>query len=215
MYALIVLGLAGCVTLTSSQDTPPQLANLSSSIHQAVMVDPLPSSRATVTAWERNGRGWRQVFKPTAAMVGRNGVAPLNEKREGDGRTPSGIYAIGTAFGYAPAIHTKLPYRQATENDFWVDDVSSPQYNRWVTGKPNASSFEEMRRSDDLYKYGAVIEYNTDPIIPGNGSAIFVHIWRGPDTATAGCVAVPEPQLRSLLKWLDAASQPVIILKSL
>lgn len=146
------------------------------------------------------------------AMVGRHGIALLNEKKEGDGRTPSGVYPIGTAFGYAPSFDTKLAYRQVTENDFWIDDVDSPQYNQWVTGKPRASSFEKMRRPDHLYKYGAVIEYNTDPIIPGNGSAIFLHIWRAPGKPTSGCVALAPGSLKLLLRWLDASHQPVILI---
>jgi len=147
------------------------------------------------------------------AMVGRKGIAPLNEKREGDGRTPSGIYPIGPAFGYASSFNTKLVYRQSTKNDFWVDDVNSRQYNQWVTGTPDAKSFEKMHRSDDLYKYGAVIEYNTDPIVPGNGSAIFMHIWRAPDKSTSGCVALSPRSLRKVLGWLDSQRHPVIILK--
>ncbi len=57
---------------------------------------------------------------------------PLVEKKEGDGKTPSGIYPLGPAFGYASSMDTGLAYRQATDNDFWVDDVRSLQYNQWV-----------------------------------------------------------------------------------
>lgn len=212
--AFIFFGLTGCATLPPPHDIPPQLLTLPPTIRQAVTVDPLASSHARVVAWERSSHGWRQVFEPMPAMVGRRGIAPLNAKREGDGRTPSGVYPIGTAFGYAPFFDTKLRYRQATDDDFWVDDVDSAQYNRWVTGKPQASSFEEMRRRDHLYTYGAVIEYNTDPIIPGKGSAIFLHIWRAPGISTSGCVALSRRNLKALLKWLDARHQPVIILNS-
>jgi len=70
-----------------------------------------------------------------------------------------------------------------------------------------------MLRADGLYDAGAVIEYNTDPVVPGLGSAIFLHIWREDGAKpTAGCVALPEDRLRELLGWLDAEAAPVIFL---
>ena len=134
-------------------------------------------------------------------------------KKEGDGKTPSGIYPLGPAFGYAFMVNTGLDYLQATDIDFWVDDVQSIQYNQWVHGKPNANSFERMKRHDNLYQYGIVIGYNTHPVIPGNGSAIFMHVWRRYDSPTSGCVAVNQRYLRKILHWLNQHYQPVIILE--
>ncbi|MBI3618052.1 MAG: L,D-transpeptidase family protein, partial [Candidatus Omnitrophica bacterium] len=74
-------------------------------------------------------------------------------------------------------------------------------------------SHEVLRRSDGLYKYAVVIEYNTDPAIPGMGSAIFLHVWRGANKPTAGCVAMAEIDLLRLLQWLDARQNPVILLQ--
>jgi L,D-peptidoglycan transpeptidase YkuD (ErfK/YbiS/YcfS/YnhG family) len=70
-----------------------------------------------------------------------------------------------------------------------------------------------MLRPDGLYDLGAVIEYNTDPAIPGYGSAIFLHIWRAHgQKPTAGCVAIDRSHLEVLLRWLNAADHPMIIL---
>jgi L,D-peptidoglycan transpeptidase YkuD (ErfK/YbiS/YcfS/YnhG family) len=69
-----------------------------------------------------------------------------------------------------------------------------------------------MRRDDNLYKYGIVIEYNTDPIIKGNGSAIFLHIWKGEGLPTVGCVAVSEEDIIKIMGWLDPAASPLIII---
>ena len=179
---------------------------------QAIVVKPLNASNARVTAFEFHDGRWYAVFWPMRATVGRRGVAPLNEKREGDGRTPSGIYDIGVAFGYAKTIPTQLVYHQTTDQDFWVDDVNSPEYNQWVKGTPKAASFELMKRKDDLYRYGAVIEYNTHPIVSGNGSAIFMHIWRGPGKPTSGCVAFSPRSLKHVLQWLNASQKPVIVI---
>jgi L,D-peptidoglycan transpeptidase YkuD (ErfK/YbiS/YcfS/YnhG family) len=104
-----------------------------------------------------------------------------------------------------------MPYRQATEDDFWVDDVNSEDYNKWVKGKPNAASWEKMKRDDDQYKYGVVIEYNMHPIVKGKGSAIFLHIWKQ-GGATAGCIAMPEEMVLRILGWLDPAKRPLIIM---
>jgi L,D-peptidoglycan transpeptidase YkuD (ErfK/YbiS/YcfS/YnhG family) len=169
------------------------------------------SSIVAIHAVERNNGGWRLVFPAFKGSVGEKGFAAMGDKREGDGKSPSGVFPLGIAFGYEPSVATKMPYRQATEDDFWVDDVNSEDYNKWVKGKPNAASWEKMRRDDDQYKYGVVIEYNTNPIVKGKGSAIFLHVWRdgGP---TLGCVSMPEEMVLKILGWLDPAKKPLIIM---
>ena len=146
------------------------------------------------------------------SVIGRNGLASAGEKREGDGRTPSGLFRLERAFGYPAAVNTKLAYAQVGVDDFWVDDPASEQYNTWVKGTPQVNSFERLKRDDHLYKYAAVIEYNTRPVVAGNGSAIFLHVWRGADSSTAGCVALSQRNVKRLLKWLDGAKHPVIVL---
>ncbi len=166
-----------------------------------------------VYALERADSAWREARAPMDAVVGRNGFAPPGEKREGDGRTPSGLYRLGTVFGYAESVATKMPYRRAGADDLWVDDIHAADYNRWVKrSETRAASFEKMRRDDDLYKYGVVIEYNTDPIVKGHGSAIFMHVWAGAGSTTAGCVAVSEEDILGILAWLDPAARPVILI---
>lgn len=158
-----------------------------------------------------NRNGWTSAFpSPINAVIGRNGFAEPGGKREGDGKTPSGVYALEFAFGYTPEANTRMPYRKATEADVWVDDPESPDYNRWVSGKTGASSFEQMRRSDGLYKYGIVIGYNTRPVVRGLGSAIFLHLWKGTGAPTSGCVAMAEKDLLRILAWLDPKKKPLI-----
>ena len=103
-----------------------------------------------------------------------------------------------------------MDVRQVTADDYWVDDPDSPQYNRWVHGKPAAKSFEKLLQP--AYKLAVVIEYNTDPVVPGAGSAIFLHVWDGPDKPTAGCVALDEGHVHLLVRWLDRRRNPVIVL---
>jgi len=165
----------------------------------------------TIHAFERNDGMWHFVFPAFAGSVGEMGFAEIDNKREGDGKSPSGIFPLGIAFGYDPSVVTKMPYRQATDDDFWVDDVNSEDYNKWVKGEPNAASWEKMKRDDDQYKYGVVIEYNMHPIIKGKGSAIFLHVWKSGDS-TLGCVSMPEEMVLEILGWLDPAKKPLIIM---
>lgn len=169
-------------------------------------------TRTKLYAMEKRENKWQMAFEPFDAVIGTNGFAPEGEKREGDGRTPSGIYPLKMTFGYDAAIGTKMPYRQALNDDVWVDDPSSGDYNRWVKKSATlAASYEMMKREDNLYKQGVIIEYNTDPVIKGNGSAIFLHIWKGEGIPTAGCVAVSEEDIIKILGWLDPSASPLII----
>ena len=211
-----ILFLNGCVTALSFKDAPVFLKKLDDKTRQVIFVQNSNDTKVSpkLILWEKNSGRWEPVFDPIPAVVGRQGIAALDEKREGDGKTPSGAYSLGSAFGYASSIHTKLDYYQVTENDFWVDDPKSLQYNQWVHATPQANSFERLKRDDDLYKYGLVINYNTDPVVPGKGSAIFLHVWRGQNQPTAGCVAVAEKDIIRILQWLDKDKHPVIILFS-
>jgi L,D-peptidoglycan transpeptidase YkuD (ErfK/YbiS/YcfS/YnhG family) len=204
----------GLVHVRDVDQIPAVLNTLSINSAQAVIVEEKyrGSSAATLSTWERRAAAWVRLQKNIDATLGRNGLAPPGEKREGDRRTPSGIYALGDAFGYQNVIDTKIHYRQVSDDDYWVDDPNSVQYNTWVQGLPQAASFEHMKRQDHLYKIGIVIEYNTNPVVPGQGSAIFLHIWREPGASTTGCVAISEEQMVQLLQWLDPLKQPVIIL---
>jgi L,D-peptidoglycan transpeptidase YkuD (ErfK/YbiS/YcfS/YnhG family) len=169
------------------------------------------SSLATIYTVERNDGVWHLVFPAFAGSIGEMGFAAIDNKKEGDGKSPSGVFPLGIAFGYDPSVVTKMPYRQATEDDFWVDDVYSEDYNKWVKGEPRAASWEKMRRDDNQYKYGVVIEYNMHPIEKGKGSAVFLHVWKDAG-ATLGCVSMSEEMVLKILGWLDPAKKPLIIM---
>ena len=169
------------------------------------------SSHVTIHPLEKKNGVWNPVFPTFTGSIGEKGFAAIDKKREGDGKTPSGIFPLGIAFGYDPSVATKMPYRQATDDDFWVDDVNSEDYNQWVKGETNATSRERMKRDDDQYKYGVVIEYNRHPIVKGNGSAIFLHVWK-PGESTSGCVAMSEEMVLKILGWLDPDKKPLIVM---
>jgi L,D-peptidoglycan transpeptidase YkuD (ErfK/YbiS/YcfS/YnhG family) len=138
-------------------------------------------------------------------------VAPLEEKREGDGRTPSGVYGFDFFFGVAADPGVKLPYRRITGRSIvWDDDPASPRYNTWVDlTVQDAGREPEPMYVSPAYDHGAVIAYNTART-PGLGSAIFLHVSNG--GATAGCVSLPAGQLVEVLRWLDPAQIPRIVI---
>ena len=137
MFCLGLLAAQGCSSIT-----PKTLQGLDASILQVILVSPNKKvlDQASLSAWQKQGNSWHRLYF-VSAVIGRNGLADAGDKKEGDGKTPSGIYPLGPAFGYASSIDTGLLYRQATDNDFWVDDVHSMQYNHWVHGTPDAKLF--------------------------------------------------------------------------
>jgi L,D-peptidoglycan transpeptidase YkuD (ErfK/YbiS/YcfS/YnhG family) len=170
---------------------------------------------ATFVAFERQGSSWTQVFGPWQADIGRNGFAPPGQKQEGDGRTPSGTFGFGFMFGVDPNPGVLFPYRQVLSSSIvWDDDPASSLYNQWVDGDTaNAGVGPEPMDQTPAYDYGAVIDYNSDPVVPGAGSAIFLHV--STETPTAGCVSLPPNELLEVLRWLNPVLAPRIAMGTL
>jgi L,D-peptidoglycan transpeptidase YkuD (ErfK/YbiS/YcfS/YnhG family) len=144
---------------------------------------------------------WKLAIAPVKASIGRNGFAKENEKMEGDGKTPIGLYALGKLYSYDAAIDTKLPFQQVDSLDKWIDDSTSNDYNKYVRGETNARSFEHLKLNSIDYKYCMVIEYNTQPVVKGKGSAIFFHVADEKYSPTSGCVAIAEKDMLPFLNW--------------
>lgn len=183
---------------------------------------------ATLRRYELSD-GWRPVGTAIPVVLGENGLAwgrglhaepeagdPI--KHEGDGRSPAGVFALGTAFGYAAPSEAgwiSMPYVQATDDLECVDDPDSPHYNQLVYRSAAAAvdwtSSEQMKRSSPAYRWGLFVEHNTRPVVGGRGSCIFLHVWGGPSKATVGCTAGEENQMKEVLRWLDPSKQPVLV----
>lgn len=163
---------------------------------------------ATLQTFEQDATGWHAVFPAMAAHIGRAGFSA--DKHEGDLKTPSGMYGFGTMFGQRPNPGVKFPYRQADSQSVWVDDVNSPYYNTWQENA--ALSGEHLASSGyaTAYAYAVAIAYNVNPIVKGKGSAIFLHVSTG--GGTAGCVSIAQANLLQVLRWLDPAKSPVIVM---
>ncbi|HQY82897.1 hypothetical protein [Thermomonas sp.] len=189
------------------------------------------ATTGTLRYYQREGTRWRQVGGPFDITVGRTGTAwgiglhaARNDgpvKREGDGKAPAGVFAIGTAFGYAPSATTGLAYKGMGSNDWCIDVPESSYYNRIIDRSlvkaPHLDkSSEPMRRDihadgDQRYREGFVIEHNAEGAVANGGSCIFAHLWKAPGEATAGCTAMAPGSMAPLLAWLDARRQPVFV----
>lgn len=190
-----------------------------------VVVSPNSNSvNARLYKFEKKGKSWQPVGQPHPVNLGLRGLAwgkglqspkPGLQKREGDKRSPAGIFRFGNAFGYAEAgsLPLKLPYISITEQDICIEDMQSPYYNQLVniTAAQDASGTQEpMLRQDDRYKWGIVVKQNT-PATPGGGSCIFFHLWRARGSGTLGCTAMAEENLLQLMRWLDPDKKPLLL----
>ncbi len=169
---------------------------------------------ATVELWQRSGRCWTPAGGPWSGYIGYGGFS--GHKREGDGTTPVGIYGIGPVmYGNAPDPGVRYAYHDLVCGDWWDEDPRSAEYNtfqHWQCGQtpPFGGGSEALWTETAAYPSFAVVDYNTDPVVAGAGSAIFVHASTG--GPTAGCVSVPLQDLDRLLRWLDPGDSPAIVM---
>jgi L,D-peptidoglycan transpeptidase YkuD (ErfK/YbiS/YcfS/YnhG family) len=170
---------------------------------------------------------WHLALPAIPAVCGRRGLAwgiglqggpppGGEEKKEGDGKSPCGVFRLHEAFGSESIAELGIlafPYRQMTRFYAGVDDPESKFYNRIVDATEVHQDWkhaEAMLRPDGLYRLGVVIEHNWMPI-PGFGSCTFLHIWRGPSSPTVGCTAMAESGLRALVRWIAANKNPLFV----
>jgi L,D-peptidoglycan transpeptidase YkuD (ErfK/YbiS/YcfS/YnhG family) len=158
-------------------------------------------TRATVVACSLSHGRYVRTLGPFAARVGIHGVAAKRgreAKREGDGRTPAGVFPLRSGFGTEGDPGLRLGWFDAGRRDVWVDDPASSRYNthqkRPVHGRWRSA--EQLRMA--AYSYAQVIGYN-ESRIPGAGSAIFLHVGTG--GPTVGCVSLSATHLRAVMRW--------------
>lgn len=173
--------------------------------------------KATLYCFEKMGNGWRKVGAPIKVNLGKNGISNLGKKREGDGTVPAGCYSIYRAFGYDENIKTGLDFQVVNDRHLWICKPTDDKYNTMIEDTEgqyieisDKNTYEKLRRSDVLYKYAIVVEYNVNPVVKGKGSAVFIHIERRAYSSTAGCIAMPENNILELLQWLDKSKHPYI-----
>lgn len=134
-------------------------------------------------------------------VLGKGGVIAAADKREGDGASPLGVWPIRRLLyrpDKTPPPATGLAVHPIQPHEGWCDAPDDPAYNRPVR-LPHDASHERLWRDDEVYDLVLVLGHNDDPVVPGMGSAIFLHLTRPDHRPTEGCVALDRPDLLDLL----------------
>lgn len=145
--------------------------------------------------------------------LGRAGVAHAEDKKEGDGKTPLGNFPLRQVLYRADRVakpETGLKVEPLLPETGWCEDPTHPDYNKKVT-LPHPAQNDRMTRDDHLYDYTVVVGYNDDPVVPGKGSAIFLHLARPAFTPTEGCVGLQADDMKAVLKLCDLTSRIEIL----
>jgi L,D-peptidoglycan transpeptidase YkuD (ErfK/YbiS/YcfS/YnhG family) len=209
-------GIGDAGASTCAANLANQLASTGSATQLITVVAPRTrSTTGSLRLWRKSGDCWVGVDGPWTAHLGRNGVS--EKKHEGDKTTPAGEFGIQPVmYGVAANPGVRYRYHRIVCGDWWVEDTRSPFYNRFHhvrcgTKPPFRITSEDMSRSPISYRFLAVIDYNTHPIVPGRGSGIFLHVSAsgGP---TLGCVSLTRAQLVAVLLSLDPAASPEIVM---
>lgn len=152
-------------------------------------------------------------FKPeliVPCFLGKNGIT--SDKIEGDLKTPTGIFDLGFSFGICDNPGTGLDYIKINSSMYWVDDVNSEYYNKFVDVSKNKAVFksgEHMIDYPGIYDHGIVIEYNKN-CVREKGSAIFLHCADNIKNYTSGCIAVEKTFMIRILKAITEKENSVI-----
>lgn len=188
------------------------------------------SSTVTLTLYDKKGGKWVPAGPSWDARLGKSGLIwglglhpnPKGGsiKREGDMRSPAGVFDLGGVWGYEKNVrrHPDIPYRQVTPRDLWVEDPASPSYNRHVILEKDPSTpwekKQQMKQGDYAHSLKLFIAHNAPPrVVPNAGSSIFFHIWRADGgRPSAGCTTMAEDKLRKLIGGIDPARRPVYVL---
>lgn len=192
-----------------------------------VLTDGWDDLQATMYAAEWDNGDWR-IVRQHACVVGNNGLGwgrgimdftdregPI--KHEGDKKSPAGIFTLGTAFGIEKEESLPplgLPYQLVEYELQCIEDTSSGYYNQLMREDDPRKDWEQndrMTRKDHLYNLGAFVNHNIDPARPGDGSCIFLHLWRDASRGTLGCTAMEHEQLLNHLQWLNLDKSPVLV----
>jgi L,D-peptidoglycan transpeptidase YkuD (ErfK/YbiS/YcfS/YnhG family) len=225
--AALLLILLACSAAAELPSNTPPLAQ-SRQLLVGIASD-WTSTRGSLQCFERSLDGWTPAGSSIRVLFGRNGLAWGRglfgsqengpKKIEKDRCAPAGIFLLGTIFTTDPALPPgcNYPFHTVTERDAWVDDPALPEYNRHVRLQPGTTPpgwFEKqrMRLGDPAYRWLIEVRHNSDPPLPGAGSAIFIHLQRGPDRPSFGCTVMAEPDLVRLLRWLQAPANPAYCL---
>lgn len=205
---LRVVVAAACVMILSATLTPaaaaltPWFATSVGSAAQVISVVSTGGSDAKLDVYQRTGAGWEAVAAAIPAKIGSKGMSPNHF--EGSKMTPQGVYSLDFAFGTEAYPGGGLPYVRVGPDHWWDGDVNSPTYNTMQVCPRDQCPFSLSGGTENLqipqYAHAVVMGVNKQRV-PGKGSAFFIH--SGDGSPTAGCVAIDDATLVSIMRWLQ------------
>jgi D-alanyl-D-alanine dipeptidase len=185
------------------------------------------STTGTAALFERaNAKAdWKRVGEKFPVLLGRSGMAWAQDsapekaaefKKEGDGKSPAGLFPITFAFGTSSKPEQlAFPYIKVVRDTECVDDPGSSHYNKIVermkVGNFDWKSSEKMLEVGEEYGLGAFVAYNSYPVVAGNGSCIFLHVWKDAVTPTSGCTAMERRNVERVVSWLENDKNPYLV----
>lgn len=183
---------------------------------QQVLVVAAYSAEAT-DAWislhEKQSDGSWNMVMTTPGFIGKNG---LGKEREGDAKTPTGVFCFNAAFGIADDPGCAIPYVKVDDDTYWSGDPREGyHYNELVNVRELPGLDIESGDSEHIidypyhYQYCLNISYN-EAGVPGLGSAIFLHCLGPAKPFTGGCVAIPEDHMKFIMQRVDENTVVVI-----
>lgn len=200
-------------SITASPASPKWVAALpaASEAEQLVVAAAYGKTTAWISMHEKDAQGLWHMIMSTPGFIGREG---LGKTREGDGKTPVGVYTFNRAFGIAEDPGCALPYVRAGEDTYWSGDVREGRhYNELVSLKefPDLDKENSERILDYYlqYQYCLNISYNQEGKA-GLGSAIFLHCFGDRKPFTGGCIAIPEDKMRFVMQHVSPDCRIVI-----
>ncbi len=160
---------------------------------------------------KENGE-WKISNRAPAAMLKATGQL----KKEGDGKAPAGMFPLTFAFGVSEKPEQLgFGYQKVEKFTECVDDPASSHYNKIVdrmkVGNFDWKSSEKMLEVGAEYSLGVFVAYNTFPVRSGDGSCIFLHVWKDSATPTSGCTAMDRRDLERIVSRLNPAKNPYLV----
>ncbi len=233
MRLLLIISLTAvlaAVSLSQVKTVPtPEVKTPFAESLQAVVVttDGWDSSKGKARMFERSSpkAKWKAAGDIFDVVIGRIGSAWAVEsapetaatfKKEGDGRSPAGMFPLSYAFGFASKPEQlEFPFTKIEPSTECVDDPASSHYNkivdRYKVGIFDWKSSEKMREVEPEYELGIFVAYNSYPVRSGDGSCIFLHVWKDAETPTSGCTAMARNDLERIISWLEPAKNPYYV----
>ena len=224
---------------TAAAVTPTQLRYVGDSTQVIIVTSSSwTTSYATLKTWQKTSTGWVKPYGAMRARIGYNGFKLDKDRRQNSGTTPAGNYRIKKTFGQSSNPGTKMPYRDVDSNDYWAyDPADAKTYNLLQPSHPSTATWrtseaERLAAYGSQYKYAAIISYNlpsgavwnstrgqwetSTPANTAKGGGIFLHVngYRSDGTVkpTAGCVSLYVSSMLLIMKWMNPARHPRIVM---